>query len=141
MRYSGRMTQTPHFQQLVAAALDQPTQHRLLFVFAAVELPEDASPEQRERHRAGRGGALSPLMCVDKAPEDLSAFDALAAEAATAGPPWGLVFAAALGGRDGQPPAKADIDRALENMVEAVSNGAFGRFAAFDTDGEPIFFD
>ena len=80
-------------------------------------------------------------MCVDKAPGDLSSFDALATEAATAGPQWGLVFAAALGGRDGQPPAKADIDRGLENMVEAVRNGAFGRFAAFDTVGEPVMFD
>lgn len=140
-RHSARMTQTSHFQQLVAAALAQQTPHRLLFVFAAVALPDAPTPEQRERHRLGRGGTLTPLMCVDKAPEDLAGFDVFAAEAATAGPPWGLVFAAALAGRDGYAPAKPDIDRALENMVEAVNTGAIQRFLAFDTAGDPVVFD
>ena len=38
----------------------------LLFVFAGAELPDDATPEQRQRFAEGAGGALVPLMCVDK---------------------------------------------------------------------------
>lgn len=134
------MTQASHFQQLVAAALDQAEPHRLLFVFAAVELPDDATPAQRERFQRGEGGALAPLMCVDKAPQDLPDFAALADEARRAGPPWKMVFAAGLSGRNGQPPQQAEIDQALQLMVEAVRDGGFGRFAAYDEAGAPVVF-
>lgn len=130
-----------HFQQLVTVALDQPQPHRLLFVFAAAELPADPTAEQRERFLRGQGGALTPLMCVDKAPEDLQDFAALAAESRRAGPPWSVVFAAGLSGRDGQPPSQSEIDRALQIMVEAVSDGGFGRFAAYDDTGAPVIFE
>lgn len=130
-----------HFQQLVIAALDQPEPHRLLFVFAAAELPADATAAQRERFLRGQGGALTPLMCVDKAPEDLPEFAALAAESRRAGPPWSMVFAAGLSGRDGQPPEQPEIDRALQIMVEAVRNGGFRRFAAYDEAGAPVIFE
>lgn len=135
------MTHDSHFQQLVAAALDQPEPHRLLFVFAAAELPDDATSSQRERFLSGQGGALSPLMCVDKAPGEVSDFGALSEEASRAGPPWTMVFAAGLGGRGGKPPAQAEIDQALQMMVEAVRDGAFARFAAYDQAGDPVSFD
>jgi hypothetical protein len=130
------MTQIPHFQQLLEAAAAQPAPQRLLFVFAAAELPSDATPAQRERFAAGRGGALTPLMCVDKAPDELADFAALLAESRRAGPPWQVVFAAGLSGRDGQPPAKAQIDGALESMVEGVRMGSVGRFAAYGPTGD-----
>ena len=129
-----------HFQQLLQVAASEPEPQRLLFVFATAELPEDATAEQRERFLAGQGGALAPLMCVDKAPEELPSFEALAAESQRAGPPWQVVFAAALSGRDGRPPAKAEIDGALQAMVDAVRAGGIGRFAAFDARGEPLQF-
>lgn len=134
------MTGESHFRQLVAAALDQPEPHQLLFVFAMAELPDDATPVQRERFLAGQGGALAPLMCVDKSPQDIADFDSLAAEASRAGPAWSVVFAAGLGGREGRPPAKAEIDQALQMMVEAVRDGAFHRFAAYDPAGDVVVF-
>ncbi|UTP40944.1 ribonucleotide reductase subunit alpha [Phenylobacterium sp. LH3H17] len=134
------MTQASHFQQLIDAALDQPEPQRLLFVFAAAELPKDASPAQRERFLRGQGGALAPLMCVDKAPEDLRDFAVLTDESRLVGQTWSVVFAAALSGRNGRPPDTAEVDRALEIMVEAVRNGGFGRFAAYDAAGDPVIF-
>ncbi len=130
-----------HFQQLVAAALDQPEPHRLLFVFAAAELPAEATAAQRERFLRGQGGALSPLMCVDKAPEDLPDFAALVAESRRAGPSWSMVFAAGLSGQNGQPPSQAEIGRALQIMVAAVRDGGFRRFAAYDDAGAPVIFE
>ncbi len=58
----------------------------LLFVFMRAELPEDNTPEQRQRFAAGAGGALVPLMCVDKTPGELSTFAALAEESYAAWP-------------------------------------------------------
>lgn len=134
------MTPTPNFDHLLRAAADQSEPQRLLFVFAIVELPADATPAERDRFEAGQGGALAPILCVDKDPRELASFQALLAESQAAGPPWQVVFAAALPGLEGSAPAKPEIDRALQVMVEAVRAGGAGRFAAFDPTGEPLLF-
>ena len=77
-------------------------------------------------------------MCVDKAPSELTGFSDLAAQAQLAGPPWQIVFAAALGGQDGKPPTQAQIEMALQGMVDAIHVGGVGRYAAFDVNGDPI---
>ena len=130
------MNPNQHFPQLLAAAAAEPEPQRLLFVFAGAELPDNATPEQNARFRSGRGGALAPLMCVDKAPRDLADFAALVSEAERAGPPWSVVFAASLSGQAGHPPDKARIDLALETMTAAVRDGRFGGFAAYGPEGE-----
>ena len=135
------MISSSHFQQLLDAAASQPDPCRLLFVFAVAELPDDATPDERERFLAGQGGALAPVMCVDKAPGELPDFAALAEESRKTGAAWSMVFAAGLGGRDGQPPAKTEIDAALQIMVEAIRDGGFARFAAYGPEGEPVLFD
>ena len=135
------MFQSTHFQHLLRAAVAQSESQRLLFVFASAGLPENSTPKQREEVDARRGGALTPLMCVDKAPADVAGFDMLVAESRRAGPPWQVVFAASLSGSDGQPPAPERIDAALEKMVNAVLLGGVGAFAAFAASGEPLQFD
>jgi len=62
------------FADLLREARQQPEPQRLLFVFAGAALPDDSTPEQRRRYAAGAGGALVPLMCVDKAPDELRSF-------------------------------------------------------------------
>ncbi|CAN7372289.1 hypothetical protein [Caulobacter sp. LjRoot300] len=88
------MSEDSHFQQLLKTATAQTRPHRLLFVFAAAELPDHPSQAQRADFLAGRGGALAPLMCVDKAAAELADFESLATEAKDAGPSWQVVFAA-----------------------------------------------
>jgi hypothetical protein len=134
------MTEPSHFDQLLQMAASQAEPHRLLFVFAASELPDDATPAQRARFAAGEGGALAPLMCVDKGPDELRDFDALLQESRRAGPPWQVVFAAALPGERGQPPTTAQIENALQAMVQAIHDGGVGRFAAFGPTGDPLDF-
>jgi len=131
-------THIADFQQLVAAAAAQPQPQQLLFVFTAAELPSDATEAERRRFEAGQGGALAPVICVDKAPADLSDFAALLAESQRAGPPWQVMFAASLSGRDAHPPTAAEIETALNTMVEAVRTGRIGGFAAFGPDGETL---
>ena len=129
------------FDDLLRAARAQRERQRLLLVFAGAELPEDATPEQRERFAQGEGGALVPLMCVDKLPEELASFDALLRESRQfelPGQPWRLVFAAALPGTRDQAPSEADADPVLRRMVEAVKTGAFSAYLPFDRQGQPV---
>jgi hypothetical protein len=130
----------PPFQQLLDAAAEEPEPQRLLFVFAGAEQPDHPTAEQLSRFKAGGGGALAPIMCVDKAPDQITSFEALVAESRKAGPPWQVVFAAGLSGRDGHPPAPAQIETALEKMVYAVRLGGVSAFADFSALGEPLQF-
>lgn len=126
------------FDDLLAAARQQPDAQRLLLVFAGASLPAEATAEQRARFQAGESGELTPLMSVDKDPAELADFAALCAEAASFGPPWALVFAAALAGRGRQPPGTAQVEAALSRMLEAVKAGRFEGLIPFDRQGEAV---
>ena len=131
------------FDDLLQAARAQKEPQRLLFVFANVELPDDATPAQRARFAAGQGGTLTPLMCVDKLPDELVSFEALVQEAAQFVLPdqdWGLVFAAALSGTLDRVPTSSDADAPLQRMVEAIKGGAHGAYIPFDRQGQPVNF-
>ena len=130
-----------HFDQLLQAAAAQPEPQRLLFVFATAGLPDDATAAQRERYAAGGGGALAPLMCVDKGLDDLSDFETLAAEARAAGPAWQVLFAAGLGGSDGLGPTDAQVELALQTLVERVRDGRLDGLLALDPTGAPLNFE
>lgn len=134
------MDKTLPFDQLLRAAAAQPEPQRLLFVFATAELPEDATPAQRERFAAGAGGTLTPLMCVDKAPAELSGFDEFVAESHTTGPRWQVVFAAGLSGRNGRSPSAEQVEQALQTLVERVRDGRIDGLLALDSSGEPLRF-
>jgi hypothetical protein len=132
--------QLSNFSDFLAAARAQPEAQRLLFVFAVAELPQAHSPGQARRFEEGRGGALSPVMCVDKGLDDLADFGALADESRATGQPWDMVFVAALAGEQGAAPQATGIDRGLKMMIDAVHRGAIERFVAFDPDGHAVRF-
>jgi hypothetical protein len=129
------------FDDLLIAARTQADPQRLLFVFAGAELPEDSTPKQRRQFDAGAGGALVPLMCVDKALDELTTFAALADEARVSGPTWAVVFVAAVGGQPGRPVASKDAEAPLQRMVDAIKAGSHGSFIPFGRDGQPIIFE
>ena len=129
------------FDDLLRAARQQAEPQRLLFVFMGAELPEDSSPEQRQRFAAGAGGALVPLMYVDKAPEELSTFSALAEESRASGPEWTIVFVAGLAGQRGRPLTHVDAEAPMQRMVDAIKAGSHGSFIPFDRDGHPVQFE
>ena len=129
------------FDDLLCAARAQSEPQRLLFVFANAELPDDSTPEQRARFARGQGGALAPLMSVDKTPDELDSFAALAAESRKFGAGWAVVFAASLAGRDGRAPTGKEVDTALQFMIESIKTGAFGSYIPFDPQGQPMLFE
>jgi hypothetical protein len=130
-----------HFNDLLSAARAQSQPQRLLLVFAGASLPADATAEQRARFDAGESGELGPLMCVDKDPAALVNFAALADEATLAGPPWALVFAAALSGSGGLAPSTSQTEAALQRMVEAVQSGQLSGLIPFDRQGHAVQLD
>ena len=129
------------FDDLLRAAREQSEPQRLLFVFANAVLPDDSTPEQRARFEAGQGGALTPLMSVDKTPEELGTFAALVEESRQFGHDWAIVFVASLSGRDGCAPTSEEADRSLQRMIESIKTGLFGSFIPFDRQGQPMLFN
>ena len=129
-----------NFGDLLRAAREQSQPQRLLFVFANAVLPDDSTPEQRACFGAGQGGALTPLMSVDKAPEDLGTFDALVEESRQYGHDWAIVFVASLSGRDGLAPTSKEADQSLQRMIDSIKTGMFGSFIPFDRRGQPMLF-
>ena len=130
-----------HFDDLLRLARAQTERQRLLLVFATAELPEDASDEQRARFERGEGGALAPLMCVDKLPEQLNSFADLVEEASSMEPPgqsWRLLFTAALSGTARAAPDEQETGRMLDRMIESVRAGMPGPWLAFDRSGRPV---
>lgn len=126
------------FDDLLTAARQQPEPQRLLFVFVAAELPDGSNAEQAQRFQAGQGGALTPLMCVDKTPDEIGSFEALAQESQQFGQPWALVFVSSLSGRAGRAPSTQDADAPLQRMVDSIKAGQLGQLLPFDVRGEPV---
>nr|WP_297145166.1 ribonucleotide reductase subunit alpha [Thermomonas sp.] len=128
------------FQDLLDAAHQQPEPQRLLFVFAKVELPQNATAEQIARFESREGGTLTPSLCVDKAPSEIASFDALVAESEATGQTWDMVFVGSLAGRAGVAPSADEAAQPLRFMVNAVNNGQVAQFATFDRSGNVLQF-
>lgn len=126
------------FADLLAAAREQPEPQRLLLVFAAAELPRDATAEERAAFERGEGGALAPVLCVDKLPEEIGSFAALCAESASTGIAWDILFVGALPGRGGHAPNSDEAVQPLKMMVEQIKGGRIAQFLAVDRDGELV---
>ena len=126
------------FSSLLQAARAQPEPQRLLLVFATAELPRDATAEEIARFERGEGGALTPTVCVDKAPEEIRDFATLAEESRLTGLDWDILFVATMSGRGGHPPNSDEAVQPLQLMVEAIKGGRIGEFLAVDRNGDLV---
>lgn len=118
-----------NFDQLVQAAKNQPEPQRLLFLFAkatSMKLP----------YKSGhQSGTITPVMCVDKLPSELTEFKELVAEADKINTKWDFILMAGLSGKNGQPPTSKDADPHLAKMSNDLASGDnISRFAIFDRE-------
>lgn len=127
-----------NFDDLLAAARQQRQTQRLLLVFAATELPDDATAQQRLDFEQGVGGTLVPAMCVDKGAHEIDNFAAMKQEATQFAMPWKVLFASSLSGIGQQAPPDDQVNAALQRMVDAIKQGVFANMVAFDELGEAI---
>ena len=111
----------------------------MLFVFVETGPPDDWSADKAASFRAGSGGTLTPVVCVDKAVADISSFAGLAKESETTGQHWDIVLVACLAGSNGRAPSASEVDQGLETMIDAIKTGSkLWRFLAFDRRGDPL---
>jgi hypothetical protein len=124
------------YSDLLATARAQTEPPRLLFAFAKAELPEQADADARAAFEQGRGGALRPVMCVDKTLAELGTFAELVDESRHTGADWDIVFVSTLAGRHGHAPTTLEAEAPLNMMVTYIHSGQIERFLAFNRDGE-----
>lgn len=124
------------YDDLIDAARAQPQPQRLLFAFAKAELPENVGAAERAGFAEQRGGALAPVMCVDKTTDELGNFADLVAESKHTGKEWDIVFVTTMSGRNGKPPASSEAEAPLNMMVTYIHTGQIGQFLAFGRSGD-----
>jgi hypothetical protein len=105
-------------------------------------MPNDGTDAEKERFNRQQGGTLSPVMCVDKLPEELGDFASLVEESRQTEMGWDVVFVSTLSGRSGiaPHPHSHEAEQPLKKMVDAINNGNVDRFLAFNRDGEILKF-
>ncbi|NRQ42082.1 ribonucleotide reductase subunit alpha [Rheinheimera sp. YQF-2] len=126
------------YSDLIQAAAMQDEPQRLLFVFAKAELPNGYTDTQKNNFEQGQGGALAPVLCVDKLPDEVSDFANLVSESKTTGVDWDIAFVSALGGRGGFPPNSDEATQPLKMMMEKIQGGMIADFLTFDKAGELV---
>ena len=116
------------FSDLLEAAHAQPEPQRLLLVFAIAELPPDGTEQERASFQRGEGGALTPVVCVDKLASEIGSFEALEIESRQALSRWDILFVAALDEAAGP----------LRMMLESIRVGRIANFLAVNRSGDII---
>lgn len=126
------------YQDLIQASRSQQEAQRLLYVFCRAELPDEASSEEQAAFERGEGGALTPVICVDKTPEEAPDFGALVEESRATGQSWDVVFIAAMSGRGGMAPSTDEAQQPLTMMVESIRLGHIGNYLPLDNEGNAV---
>ncbi|MFY8350918.1 ribonucleotide reductase subunit alpha [Pseudoalteromonas sp. SSM20] len=117
---------------LVEMANEQPDPQRLLFLFAEVS-------SESKKNKSQQKGTITPVMCVDKLPSDINAFDDLVKEADEIAKNWDFMFIASLSGDKGEPPTSEDAEPYLTKMTNDVMSGQnIARYVVFDRKHNPV---
>ncbi len=121
------------FKDLLKITRDQDQPQRLMFLFA------NAEAKNAKKSKKHQQGTITPVMCVDKLPADLSTFTDLIKEADAIEKNWNFVFIASLSGQGGVAPTEGEAEPFLNKMANDVETGNnVSRYVIFDRDENPI---
>jgi len=121
-----------NFSELLKAASEQDQPQRLLLLFAKAE--STSKKKKQTQH-----GTLSPVMCVDKLPEDITSFSDLSKEADNVSKDWNFIFAVGLAGQNGLAPTEKEAEPFLNKMTNDVVSGQnIAQYAIFDREENPV---
>ncbi len=121
------------FKDLLTMTEAQEQPQRLMFLFANAESTNAKKSKKHQR------GTITPVMCVDKKPEDLSNFSTLVKEADDIEKNWNFVFIASLSGENGIAPTEDQAEPFLNKMANDIETGnGIGRYVIFDREENPI---
>ncbi len=120
-----------NFSELLVTASNQDQPQRLLFLFAK------AQNEAKTKNK--QSGTISPVMCVDKLPEEMTSFKDFIKEADAINKDWNFIIIAGLNGTNGQTPTPEDAETHLNNMTKMLASGQnLSQFVIFDRDENPV---
>ena len=124
------------FEQLIDVANQQQDAQRMLMLFAKAEAESSKKGNDQQK------GSISPVMCVDKLPQEIASFEALTAEADNINTDWNFILIAGLNGKGSVPPSSEEADSYLNKMVSDVTTGQdLSRYVIFDRDKNPIMME
>ncbi len=125
------------FSKLIEAAKQQEQPQRLLMLFAKAE-----GNKKKGKNAVNETGTVTPLMCVDKLPEELGSFDALIKEADGISEDWNFVLIAGLGGSDGVAPPTEAAEPYLNQMANDVMMGQdLAGYTILDRQQNPVLLE
>jgi len=111
---------------------------RMLFVFTKAELPGEATSDQQAEFKARKGGALMPVLCVDKLASNRVSFASLDEESRYTGKDWDIVFVACMDGKSDDATESEEAEEPLKEMVKSIQVGSIGNYLAFNRGGEMV---
>jgi len=126
------------YEDLLNAANMQSKPQRMLFVFTKAELPGEATSDQQAEFKARKGGALMPVLCVDKLASNRVSFASLDEESRHTGKDWDIVFVACMDGKSDDATESEEAEEPLKEMVKSIQVGSIGNYLAFNRGGEMV---
>lgn len=123
------------FSDLLEMAQSQEQPQRLLMLFAMADGGSGNPKKQRKKQH----GTITPVMCVDKLPQEIGSFAELVSEADQISRDWNFVIIAGLSGENGVAPSTEEADPYLNQMANGLSMGEdLSRYLIFDRHENPI---
>jgi len=127
-----------NFDDLVQMALGETDPPQLLTVLVRAELVHSENEAGQVEAMKGQG-VLKPIMVKSRSVTPELDFDQLKTEAEALDERWVFMMLAVLPGRDGEPPAPADVDENLKHMARTLlTGGDLDRYLFIDRDGDLI---
>lgn len=121
-----------NFKKMIDAAEAQDQPQRILIMLAKSEVEESDNEK-------GMSGTITPVICVDKTPDEITSFEDFVKEADSINSDWDMMFIAGLSGENNEMPTPEDADPVLNNMVNNLMSGQeLSRYLVLDRNDDPV---